>query len=147
MTRAVIALLPWRPSRSRPSRGRRQRASPLVYLRDIDASIRQDMRYAGSDNFTDRPLLRLRRAGMHAAPRRRAGAESVQAELAAADLSLKVYDCYRPTWRRCRHGGVVARQRRSGYVAVLSGAGPRQVVRARLHRRTIRRIRAASRSI
>jgi D-alanyl-D-alanine dipeptidase len=25
---------------------------PLMYLRDIDPSILQDMRYAGSDNFT-----------------------------------------------------------------------------------------------
>ncbi len=107
---------------------------PLIYLRDIDASIRQDLRYAGSDNFTGRPLpgygapeCMLRRAAALAL-------KSVQAELAAADLSLKVYDCYRPRPRRCRHGGVVAQQRRSGYVAVLSGAGPRQVVRARLHR-------------
>src|SRR5262245_22027657 len=27
---------------------------PLVYLRDIDGSILQDIRYAGSDNFTGR---------------------------------------------------------------------------------------------
>src|SRR5664280_2784374 len=28
----------------------------FVYLRDVDASIAQDMRYAGFDNFTGRPL-------------------------------------------------------------------------------------------
>src|SRR5450755_4721123 len=28
----------------------------LVYLRDVDASIAQDMRYAGFDNFTGHPL-------------------------------------------------------------------------------------------
>ncbi len=28
----------------------------FVYLRDVDPSIQQDMRYAGSDNFTGRPV-------------------------------------------------------------------------------------------
>lgn len=72
------------------------RSAPLVYLRDIDASIRQDMRYAGGDNFTGKPLpgydapeCMLRRAAALAL-------KSVQAELAAVHLSLKVYDCYRP---------------------------------------------------
>ena len=74
-----------------------QAASPLVYLRDIDASIRQDMRYAGADNFTGRPLpgygageCMLRRPVAIAL-------KAVQAELAGRALSLKVYDCYRPT--------------------------------------------------
>lgn len=69
----------------------------LVYLRDIDASIRQDMRYAGADNFTGHALpgydaaeCVLRRAVALALKR-------VQQDLAAANLSLKVYDCYRPT--------------------------------------------------
>lgn len=68
----------------------------FVYLRDIDPSIAQDMRYAGSDNFTGRPL-----AGYDAAEcilRRDAATalNRVQADLAAAGLALKVYDCYRP---------------------------------------------------
>lgn len=74
-----------------------QAASKLVYLRDIDASIRQDMRYAGTDNFTGRPLpgyaageCMLRRPVALAL-------KAAQAELAGRDLSLKVYDCYRPT--------------------------------------------------
>lgn len=74
-----------------------QAQAPLVYLRDIDASIRQDMRYAGSDNFTGRPLpgydaaeCMLRRSVASALAR-------VQAELLKAGYSLKVYDCYRPT--------------------------------------------------
>lgn len=93
------------------------RASPLVYLRDIDASIRQDMRYAGSDNFTGKPLpgygapeCLLRRAAALAL-------KKVQAELAAANLSLKVHDCYRPTravaamaaWSRGKGGPDTAR--------------------------------------
>jgi D-alanyl-D-alanine dipeptidase len=68
----------------------------LVYLRDIDPSIRQDMRYAGPDNFTghalpgyNAPECVLRRAAARALKR-------VQQDLAARNLSLKVYDCYRP---------------------------------------------------
>jgi D-alanyl-D-alanine dipeptidase len=71
-------------------------AAPLVYLRDIDSSIAQDMRYAGRDNFTGRrlpgysaPECMLQRAAALALKR-------VQAELVAVGLSLKVYDCYRP---------------------------------------------------
>jgi D-alanyl-D-alanine dipeptidase len=69
----------------------------FVYLRDIDASIAQDMRYATSNNFTDRPLPG------YAAPEcilRRDMAQAlarVQADLASVGLGLKVYDCYRPT--------------------------------------------------
>jgi D-alanyl-D-alanine dipeptidase len=68
----------------------------FVYLRDIDPTIIQDMRYAGADNFTGAPVPG------YSAPEcivLRAAAEAlkrVQAELARNNLSLKVYDCYRP---------------------------------------------------
>ncbi|HEY0223951.1 MAG TPA: M15 family metallopeptidase [Pseudolabrys sp.] len=69
----------------------------FVYLRDIDPSIAQDMRYAGSNNFVGRPLpgydapeCVLRREAALALKR-------VQADLVRENLSLKVYDCYRPT--------------------------------------------------
>jgi D-alanyl-D-alanine dipeptidase len=69
----------------------------FVYLRDIDPSIAQDMRYAGRDNFVGHPLpgydapeCVLRRAAALALKR-------VQADLVRENLSLKVYDCYRPT--------------------------------------------------
>ncbi|MBO0765942.1 MAG: M15 family metallopeptidase [Hyphomicrobiaceae bacterium] len=69
---------------------------PLVYLRDIDASILQDMRYAGSDNFTGRRLPGYE-AGECVLLREAAGALArVQQALLARGLSLKVYDCYRP---------------------------------------------------
>ena len=68
----------------------------LVYLREIDASIAQDMRYATADNFVGRPLpgygapeCVLRREVAVALAR-------VQTDLAKSSLSLKVYDCYRP---------------------------------------------------
>ena len=69
----------------------------LVYLRDIDPTIVQDIRYASSNNFVGRPLdgydapeCILRRDVATALAR-------VQSDLAPAGLSLKVYDCYRPT--------------------------------------------------
>ena len=68
----------------------------FVYLRSVEPGIAQDMRYAGADNFTGRPLpgydapeCVLRRPAALALKR-------VQADLARQNLSLKVYDCYRP---------------------------------------------------
>ena len=69
----------------------------FVYLRDVAPGIAQDMRYAGFNNFTGRPLPG------YDAPEcvlKREAAEAlakVQADLAAQNLGLKVYDCYRPT--------------------------------------------------
>ncbi|MEM6496567.1 MAG: M15 family metallopeptidase, partial [Pseudomonadota bacterium] len=70
----------------------------LVYLSDIDPTIREDIRYATANNFTGAPLpgyyrgaCILRRAAAMALKR-------VQADLMARKppLSLKVFDCYRP---------------------------------------------------
>src|ERR1700731_1843064 len=65
-------------------------------LRDIDPTILQDIRYAGTNNFVGRPL-----AGYGAAEcvvKRDVGLalKRVQAELALQKLSLKMLDCYRP---------------------------------------------------
>ena len=69
----------------------------FVHLRDVDPTIPQDMRYATANNFTGHPLpgydagaCILQRAAALALKR-------VQADLAKENLSLKVYDCYRPT--------------------------------------------------
>jgi zinc D-Ala-D-Ala dipeptidase len=69
----------------------------FVYLRDVDPTIAQDVRYASADNFVGRPLpgygaaeCVLRRDAAFAL-------KQVQADLAATELGLKVYDCYRPT--------------------------------------------------
>jgi D-alanyl-D-alanine dipeptidase len=68
----------------------------FVYLRDVDPSIAQDMRYAGTDNFTghrvpgyDAPECVLVRPAAEAL-------RAVQAELKPKGLGLKIYDCYRP---------------------------------------------------
>ena len=69
----------------------------FVHLRTVDPGIAQDMRYATANNFTGHPLpgyaasdCILRRGVALALTR-------VQADLAKENLSLKVYDCYRPT--------------------------------------------------
>ena len=68
----------------------------FVFLRDIDPSIIQDIRYAGSNNFVGRPL-----AGYDSAEcvvKRDVGLalKSIQQALVPQELSLKMLDCYRP---------------------------------------------------
>jgi zinc D-Ala-D-Ala dipeptidase len=77
----------------------------FVFLRDIDPSIVQDIRYAGPNNFVGRPLR-----GYDAAEcvvKREVGLllRGVQQELALQGLSLKMLDCYRPA--RASHDMVV----------------------------------------
>ena len=69
----------------------------FVYLRDVDPTIIQDIRYAGSNNFVGRPLRGYEAA--ECVVKREVGAllKSVQEELALQNLSLKMFDCYRPT--------------------------------------------------
>ena len=69
----------------------------FVYLRAVDPSIAQDMRYAGPDNFTGHPLPGYQ-AGECVLRRDVAQAlKRVQTDLARINLGLKTYDCYRPT--------------------------------------------------
>src|ERR1051326_6848583 len=68
----------------------------FVYLRDIDPTIIQDIRYATPNNFIGRPIngyqagecLVKREVGLRL--------KAVQRELAKRKLSLKMFDCYRP---------------------------------------------------
>lgn len=76
----------------------RDAASPpdLVDVRDIEPSIRTDIRYAGADNFVGEPVEGYEAARcMLSRPAAEALAR-VQRELAADGLGLLVYDCYRP---------------------------------------------------
>jgi D-alanyl-D-alanine dipeptidase len=70
--------------------------SPLVYLRDIDPTIAQDIRYATANNFTGRPLPGYDAAECVLTRDAALALRAVQADLAPAHLSVKVYDCYRP---------------------------------------------------
>ena len=68
----------------------------FVYLRDIDPTIIQDIRYATSNNFVGRPLRGYEAA--ECVVKREVGLrlKAVQQELAKRKLSLKMFDCYRP---------------------------------------------------
>ena len=68
----------------------------FVFLRDIDPTIIQDIRYAGSNNFVGRPLKGYGAA--ECVVKRDVGLalKSIQQELAPQKLSLKMLDCYRP---------------------------------------------------
>jgi zinc D-Ala-D-Ala dipeptidase len=69
----------------------------FAYLRDIDPSIIQDIRYAGSNNFVGRPLSGY--GAGECVVKREVGVrlKVIQQELVARRLSLKMLDCYRPT--------------------------------------------------
>lgn len=68
----------------------------LVYLRDVEPSIAQEIRYAGADNFVGRPLPGYGAAECVLRRDAALALKQVQADLASAGLGLKVYDCYRP---------------------------------------------------
>ena len=90
----------------------------FVDLRDVDPSIILDIRYAGSNNFVGHPL-----DGYDAAECvvKRVVAERlkrIQEELAPRNLSLKMFDCYRPAravaamWSWAHDGKETAADRR-----------------------------------
>jgi D-alanyl-D-alanine dipeptidase len=68
----------------------------FVFLRDVAPTIRQDIRYAGVNNFVGRPLPGYE--GAECIVKRGVGLalQKVQLDLAAQNLSLKMLDCYRP---------------------------------------------------
>lgn len=71
-------------------------ASGFVYLRDVDPTILQDMRYAGTNNFTGHPVPGYDATECVLVREAADALKAVQAEVKAKGLSLKVYDCYRP---------------------------------------------------
>ena len=80
----------------------------FVYLRDVDSSIAQDMRYATADNFTGRPLPGY---GAAECVLRREAAEAlkrVQADLARRKPGSEGLRLLPPDPRGARHGGLGA---------------------------------------
>lgn len=73
------------------------RPEHMVYLRTVDPSIAQDIRYAGAHNFTGHPL------DGYTAPECLLSLEAakalarVQTTLRSEGYGLKVFDCYRPS--------------------------------------------------
>jgi len=68
----------------------------FVYLRDVDPSIIQEIRYAGNHNFVGRPVKGYQAAECILTKKTATALSKVQQELLQSGLSLKVYDCYRP---------------------------------------------------
>lgn len=68
----------------------------FVYLRDVDPTIVQDIRYAGSHNFVGRPIRGYRAAECILSKPAADALAAVQQLLAEKKLSLIVWDCYRP---------------------------------------------------
>jgi D-alanyl-D-alanine dipeptidase len=89
MTLAVPALAGFALPKTSLPRG-------FVYLRDIDPTIVQDIRYAGSHNFVGRPIRGYRAAECILSERAATALTTVQGTLAEKKLSLIVWDCYRP---------------------------------------------------
>ena len=68
----------------------------LVYLSKVDPTIHQDMRYAGAHNFVGRPIDGYAAAECILSERAASALKAAQEVLAAKQLSLIVWDCYRP---------------------------------------------------
>jgi zinc D-Ala-D-Ala dipeptidase len=66
----------------------------LVNIQQIAPSVRLDIRYATPNNFMKRKLYPVARCLLHGQVARQL--QQVQIELAADNLGLKVFDCYRP---------------------------------------------------
>lgn len=68
----------------------------FVYLSDIDPTVRQDIRYAGTDDFTSAPVPGYRAAECVLTEEAAQALAAVQSELSTKGYGLLVYDCYRP---------------------------------------------------
>jgi zinc D-Ala-D-Ala dipeptidase len=68
----------------------------FVYLSEAAPTVRQDIRYAGSHNFTGRPVDGYQANECILTVRAADALQYVQTELAGKNLSLIVWDCYRP---------------------------------------------------
>jgi D-alanyl-D-alanine dipeptidase len=69
----------------------------MVYLSEIAPDIGQDMRYAGSNNFTGKPVLGYEAAECILGSKTANALSKVNAELHKYGFGLLVLDCYRPS--------------------------------------------------
>lgn len=68
----------------------------LVYLSKAAPKIAQDMRYAGSNNFTGKPVIGYNAAECILGAKTVAALVKVNTELGQHGYALQVLDCYRP---------------------------------------------------
>jgi len=71
--------------------------SGFIYLSQVDSSIVQEIRYAGKHNFIGRTIKGYQTPQCILTKEAALALAKVQKELQHSGLSLKVYDCYRPT--------------------------------------------------
>lgn len=69
----------------------------FVYLRHVDPTITQAIRYAGAENFTGKPVPGYQAAECIIVRDAARALRRVQATLKSRGIGLKVFDCYRPT--------------------------------------------------
>ena len=79
-----------------PTYGAEAMPDGFVYLRDIDPTIQQDMRYAGPNNFTGKAVPGYGAAECVLVRQAAEALKAAQGDLRAQGLALRVYDCYRP---------------------------------------------------
>jgi len=77
--------------------GAETRPDHMVYLRTIDPSIEQDVRYASAHNFTGHPLAGYDAAECLLTVDTAKALARVQTALRAEGYGLKIFDCYRPS--------------------------------------------------
>lgn len=70
--------------------------SNFVYLNTIDDSILLDMKYFTDDNFLGRPVAGYHKVNCIITEPAALALSSVQKKLLSKNMSLKVFDCYRP---------------------------------------------------
>src|SRR5688572_28793936 len=68
----------------------------FVHLAGIDASIMQDIRYAGASNFLGRPVRGYDGASCILTEPAARALDAAQAAAREKGLTLVVFDCYRP---------------------------------------------------
>jgi D-alanyl-D-alanine dipeptidase len=68
----------------------------FVYLDTLAPKVRQEMHYAGSDNFVGRPLAGYLAARCILTQQAATRLARIENELSAKGLGLRIFDCYRP---------------------------------------------------
>ena len=94
--RFLVAIILFLQSVSFAVAGEKKLPPFFTYLRAVDDTILQEMRYFGVHNFLGRKVKGYEAAECILTKRAALALKSVQARLVKRGLSLKVYDCYRP---------------------------------------------------
>ena len=89
----IAALL---PATVVPAHAQQKLPAGFVYLRTLDPTIQQSIRYAGSENFTGGPVPGYLAAECVIVRQAAKALSRIQKELKPQGLGLKVFDCYRP---------------------------------------------------